>query len=330
MKPLCTIFAALPLLVATDVLAQEAKITVRVTNESGSPISNVLVHAGFATAIKPGWGWGAGKPNRVEGMTDTNGVCTLQGEGNGGSVGIAAFKDDYYGSSGYLVLFTNLTGAVARKWQPWDPTVNVILKPIGDPIPMYVKSFGDRSLPVSGEPVGFDLMKGDWVAPYGKGEASDFILRYRVQSEGTIETRYGPVKTANRTLTVAFSNEGDGVKAVQVPLHGGSALRLSPTAPENGYSTNVVKRVVKDQDGLRSDIRDDQNYFFRVRTKKDDKGNIVSALFGKIYGDFQFDERGRVTFTYYLNPTPNDRNVEFDPAKNLFTGLSSREQVHEP
>jgi len=31
-----------------------------------------------------------------------------------------------------------------------------------------------------------------------------------------------------------------------------------------------------------------------------------------------------------MNPTPNDRNVEFDPKKNLFTNLSSLEQVREP
>jgi hypothetical protein len=305
-------------------------ITVRVTNESGSPITNAVVQAGFATAIKPGWGWGAGQPNTVKSLSDTNGICVLHGNGNGGSVGIGVRKDGYYGSGGYLVVFTTLVGSVNKKWQPWNPTVNVILKPIGNPIPMYVKSFGDRSIPGRGEPIGFDLMAGDWVVPHGKGKTSDFVLQYIVQFEGTVETRYGSVKTADRTLIIAFSNEGDGVKAVQIPLQGGSALRLPPLASENGYTTNVVKRVVKDQNGLHSDIRDDQNYFFRVRTMKDDKDNIVSALYGKIYGDFQFDERGRVTFTYYLNPTPNDRNVEFDPAKNLFTKLLSREEVREP
>lgn len=42
-------------------------------------------------------------------------------------------------------------------------------------------------------------------------------------------------------------------------------------------------------------------------------GNIISAQYGKIYGDF-------LAFTYYLNPSPNDRNVEFDPDQNLFGG----------
>lgn len=35
-------------------------------------------------------------------------------------------------------------------------------------------------------------------------------------------------------------------------------------------------------------------------------------------------------FTYYLNPTPNDRNVEFDPKRNLFTNLKSDERVTAP
>jgi hypothetical protein len=47
------------------------------------------------------------------------------------------------------------------------------------------------------------------------------------------------------------------------------------------------------------------------------------AHYGKIYGDF-------MNFTYYLNPTPNDRNVEFDPKRNLFTNLKDDERVTMP
>ena len=66
-----------------------------------------------------------------------------------------------------------------------------------------------------------------------------------------------------------------------------------------------------------------RNYLFRVRTVVDDKGNIVSAHYGKIYGDF-------MEFKYYLNPTPNDRNVEFDPKQNLLKNLKSDEGVSAP
>ena len=65
------------------------------------------------------------------------------------------------------------------------------------------------------------------------------------------------------------------------------------------------------------------NYYFRVRTVLDGNGNVKSALYGKIYGDF-------MQFNYYLNPTPNDRNVEFDPKKNLMENLGPLESVSEP
>lgn len=37
-----------------------------------------------------------------------------------------------------------------------------------------------------------------------------------------------------------------------------------------------------------------------------------------------------VLFTYYLNPTPNDRNLEFDPKRNLLQGLKATERVESP
>jgi hypothetical protein len=38
----------------------------------------------------------------------------------------------------------------------------------------------------------------------------------------------------------------------------------------------------------------------------------------------------KVLFTYYLNPTPNDRNMEFDPKQNLFKDLKPMEEVKDP
>ena len=65
------------------------------------------------------------------------------------------------------------------------------------------------------------------------------------------------------------------------------------------------------------------NFYFRVRTKLDESGNVVSARYGKIYGDL-------AQFTYYFNPTPNDRNVEFDLKQNLMTNLKPNEGVSQP
>ena len=69
-------------------------------------------------------------------------------------------------------------------------------------------------------------------------------------------------------------------------------------------------------------LGDSEYLVFRVRTVLDDKGNIISARYGKIYGPIEYgdsdsNQGGRVSFTYYLNPMDNDRNLEFDPSRNL-------------
>lgn len=312
--------------------AQTGRVSVHVTDfDTGSAVTNAEVHAGFNTSIKPGWGWGGGKPNNVKGTTSANGMCTLTGSGNGGSVGIGVRKDGYYGSGGYEVSFTNVSGSVEREWRPRNPTVHVALKRVVNPVAMYAKNMGSVHLPVTGEPIGFDLREGDWVAPHGSGKTEDLILTYVKNPDGFVRTRYGDVKTYDFSLTVDFTNDGDGFVVVEAPLRARSSLRLPRIAPEQGYQAPLSKRVHRGQDmKAHSDIRQDVNYFLRVRTKKDEKGEIISALYGKIHGDFVFDHNGELTFTYYLNPEPNDRNVEFDPEKNLFGRLSARERVRQP
>jgi len=308
--------------------AEEAKFTVRVHDEAGAVITNAAVHVGVTVPMKPGWGWGGGREEIWDGSTDTNGLCVVQLKCYG-EAGLSVTKGGYYGSSGYKVMFTNL---VSGKWEPWNPAIDIVLRLKGLPIPMYAKQVHDAKVPVFGEAIGFDLMRGDWVAPSGKGEVPDLLFTLASKPEQTISTRNGPLKLFDFNLSLGFSNDGDGI----IPLppirrRGGSALRMDRQAPATGYQTNLVKRIYQAENRPpHSDVHEGQNYFFRVRTKKDDKGNIVSALYGKIYGDFQFDHLGKLTFTYYLNPTPNDRNVEFDPTKNLFKNLSSREAVRDP
>lgn len=44
--------------------------------------------------------------------------------------------------------------------------------------------------------------------------------------------------------------------------------------------------------------------------------------------DIHFDPRGKISFTYYFNPTANDRNLGFDPGKNFFTDLEWRRCIY--
>jgi hypothetical protein len=234
-----------------------------------------------------------------------------------------------YGSTGYYgthedYQFKNTNGG---KWQPWNPTLNVVVKPILNPIPMYARAFGknpDPILPKLNTPIGFDLEAADFVAPYGKGTSSDLI--FNLSNQGSTN---GIQKPTDIALTISFPNKGDGIQSViGPPRNQGSALRLPRYAPASGYENNLTQTM--SQLRVHGLLNEGQNYFYRVRTVLDEQGNVKSTLYGKIAGPIQFWNNGGIVFTYYLNPTPNDRNMEFDPNKNLFQNLSIIQQVKAP
>ena len=112
--------------------------------------------------------------------------------------------------------------------------------------------------------------------------------------------------------------------SVQEAKEGVSDLRSSQEAPADGYQSKWIQTDNRKQGQPTETNRDlHHNYFLRVRTVLDHQGNVVNALYGKIYGDF-------MQFRYYLNPTPNSRNIEFDPKQNLLHGVKSFEQVNAP
>lgn len=201
------------------------------------------------------------------------------------------------------------------------------MKPVLNPIPMYARKIGNGlpfEIPEMNKPFGFDFMIGDWIAPFGKGKSTDIMFTLKELVQFTAGT-----KPFNYVLSVTFPNEGDGIQHV----HGeSSALRTPRNAPEGGYAPTLEKQMAIFAEGqpMKYDTREDQHYFFRVRTLLDEQGRIKSALYGKMAGDINFGVNRVLRFCYYLNPTSLDRNMEFDPQHNLFTGLRRSEKVNEP
>ena len=125
------------------------------------------------------------------------------------------------------------------------------------------------------------------------------------------------------------------------PVAQNSIFHWERFAPEEGYNgsarniyfVNHDPRSGQKQEKNFDVWKRDQGYFFRVRTVKQE-GQIVSARYGKITGDIGIDPRDSKTcmimFTYYFNPTPHDRNLEWDTKKNLFGGLTDMETPREP
>ena len=152
---------------------------------------------------------------------------------------------------------------------------------------MYAKNVPRQNIPVEGKPCGFDLLAGDWVAPYGRGKTADFQFILERAPIRVITNDYGPYKIFNDKLTLRFTNDGDGILSVVAkPV---AELTLPRQAPLDGYLPELIKRRYNSENidtPAHNDYQRDANYFFRVRTEKNADGKVVSALYGKVHGDF--------------------------------------------
>ncbi len=293
-----------------------AKFTLKIVDADGALVANANVLASFAMESSKG----------IEGTSDTNGLFSMKGKSRG-EMHYGVRKDGYYPTS-TTVKFGRHDGIVVKdgKWQPWNPTNVVVLNKIKNPVPMYARRV-ETFLPLAGQEVGYDLMVGDWVAPYGKGMESDFVFEIT-------KRRVVSWMDFDASLKVKFSRVNDGFQKRAESLPGGSSFPWLYSAPENGYSNMLQVSVGYLPGKGYFATNESAACFFRVRSVTNAQGGIISAYYGKMPTPIRFDARdtktGWLNFSYYLNPTPNDRNMEFDPKQNLFTHLSSLEEVRDP
>ena len=282
----------------------EWRVTLKVMDDVGQPVA----------VAKAGVGYYSDRASKsINGLTNTNGIFVASHLSYGGELGFGVEKAGYYTTSMSYLLGYDYDAA------KWNPTQKIILKKIVKPIPMYAKQVRTH-VPDLDKPVGYDLMIGDWIAPYGRGVQADILFTAHFDVPDSNESDF--------TLTVSFPSKDDGIQEFIAPVYylgsRGSTLRSSEEAPANGYQPEWIQTDNRKAGQPVKTNRDlNRNYYVRVRTKVDDTGNIVSAHYGKVYGDF-------MTFCYYLNPTPNDRNVEFDPKRNLIKNLKPDEAVSAP
>ena len=321
--------------VAISAYGDLAKFNVVVVSaENGKPIPDLLVSASFGN--DNGWkAWTeSASVNHDAQKTDSYGRCRLSGKTNNGEVGcwVDSKQDGYYGTIGGEELrFTrqNLFGV----WQPDNLVVTIRLHRIEHPIPLFVKSFsGGGSDSVKNDSFSegngclkLDLLKGAYLPPVGNGEYADVEFTRLPHDELGNGTNFnGRVAPAYRdSMMVRFLGEGNGL--AEVPRPEKLAGLMIREASLNGYLQEYFcwKGRMKD---LRysSHFKSDRNFVFRIRTLRDEKGQVKSAYYGKIYGDITFKklfggttEVAAPSFLYYLNPTPNDRNLEWDMKNNL-------------
>jgi hypothetical protein len=282
-------------------------VKLEVVDDAGQPVTGAKACVNYLS-------------DQFAGVTDTNGIYTASHVDQSIQLAFHVEKPGYYSYLSQYLLGFNYDAA------KWNPTVKVVLNRIINPIPMYARSV-QIEVPAVDKPFGFDLIQSDWVTPYGIGIKSDVFFE--------IHRRWTSRNDFDVTLDVTFPNSRDGLIPVEnLPIQGSTGPHIPNIAPPDGYGPQLSHELSNTPANGWKDNGTNQNYYFRVRTVLDRNGNIQSALYGKIYGDFSLDpinsKTSLIVFTYYLNPTANSRNVEFDPNHNLIENLPAMQQIKTP
>lgn len=271
-------------------------VKVKVTEEDGTPIEGVDVKTTFL-------GYSGQTTERVSGKTDALGVFQASG-----SPELRMFvrleKEGYYETK---------SDRLSRKK---DHDLSYVLRKIKKPISFYAKRL-QVVAPVIGSEFAYDCETGDWVRPHGNGNVKDLVFKVVVHRDANKYTDY------HHELVMTFSNKEDGF--VRFKQNQKSLLKSPYQAPSKVEYEKSLSYFKKREPGKGAQTNGDPlgGYIFRLRTKLNERGEIISCHYAKAYGDIP-------DLKIYFNPTPNDRNLEFDPERNLFTNLDSTEQVREP
>jgi len=282
-----------PLLISLALLSSAAcqptrTVKVTVVGEDGEPIPGAEVLVGFVGYKNDKTEKG---PTNEAGVFEATGVADLR-------MLTRIKKEGYY---------ETVKDRLNRKE---DHDLVLTLRKKINPIPLYAKRWEIITKNFN-KKLGFDFEVGDWVGPYGQGKKTDIYFEISYTSKDIWNFDY--------RLEVSFPNEEDGIQPFETVKY--SELRSPYQAPLGGYERKWL--YLASRNGKKAPSKNNgvlgRNYWMRIRSRADDDGNLISAHYVKIYGEFP-------DLHYYFNPRRNDRNLEFDPGKNLFIGLNSMER----
>jgi hypothetical protein len=310
------VFFSVMVQAANQIELPKFRVTAQVLDEQGKPISAAEIELIFGEPFD------ANAIVKIEGLTDSEGKFTGEGH-SGGSYGARIRKKGFYLSG---LGAPSLVDPESGRWKPWDPLVVTVLRRIGNPTALYAKRV-QAEIPELNKPCGYDLEKGDWVTPHGKGVTSDFIF-----------TAVRETKSADEfdvQVQMTFANPRDGVLKTEIPAVGkNSVFKWEREAPETGFDNQILLRMQSSKTSITQTSGNADRFFFRVRTHEEN-GRIMTANYGKIAGGLRLDgintrKTCLILFTYYLNPTSLDRNLEWDPKRDLLIGLTHDQTPREP
>ena len=278
----------------------QAKIELHVAEDDGTPVADAKIKAYLGMNFRPKGTW-------VNGTTDTNGVFVLEGKTCGDEIEVFVTKDGYYKSHvEYCYAMMGEEHDVKDgKWQPYGAEEKIVLRPIKNPLEAMRCSnerryrFTERIC----EWIGFDIAENDFVAPFGKGETSDFEVFLDWDGKRLDCERIG--------FKVRFTQPYSGY--YEVPIEGESEL-TTPYSVMPNMSYSQTAEFCDKRDGKRIGDNFDKSkcWVVRSRCRMDAKGELTANYTVVRFLGISGSSEGKAGFCFMgaFNPTPNDTNLE--------------------
>jgi hypothetical protein len=112
-------------------------MTFHVADEFGKPLEGATVALSVFVRHEEGEGFGEDVHATTTAATDSHGIATLEGSTPYSVVGFGVRP-----LPGFYILDAreySFKSAQNGRWQPWNPSVELILRPILNPVPMYAR-----------------------------------------------------------------------------------------------------------------------------------------------------------------------------------------------
>lgn len=284
----------------------KAKVEFKVLDDEGNPVQGARVNVFFDMA-------GRSKGRRLIDTTDTNGVFVAEARTKG-VLEIEVSSDAYYTTKDELsfIYMGREHEVVDGKWQPWGMSKTIVLRKKKNPIAVRADFHDWRLTKVLNTWVGFDLEKGDYVEPIGRGRVCDLEVRF--DWDGMFGTKHNGM-----AVSLRFSDKFAG-GYYEDRFMKSTFTGVYAADPQKTYLQHFryYRRPVRDARGRKiggEGERFDPTKVLVVRSRcvVDANGNLVSACYFQIE-NLEFscsrDKEAALCFSLIYNPTPNDTNLE--------------------
>ena len=283
------------------------EVRFRVVDDAGLIVSNAVISTNTQRDRLANLGHADSPQRKIIAITDTNGCARIEFPCYSGEFSSYVSAMGFYPEHKKNLRFNYARDSVFfAHLLEHEKHLSFTMRKKLNPIPCFGYGAGeDFPFPLKNGRFGFDMEKGDWTVPHGKGEVADFILR-REESNGVYRA--------------VLEFEGPFNGAYKQKQESSTSFKSTYRADTNHVYAQTMDIWTKKRMGketVRSQFVSDEEYLvIRSRSVVDADGNLKSCNYSKIYGGitayryFQF-------MTMVFNPKKNDANLEFDTRRNL-------------